>query len=326
MLLARTGTFASKVATPVVTVTGDIAMSPMTVAGVIEDVLPIDITGDIAMSPMTVAGVIEDVLPIDITGDIAMSPMTVAGVLAEPVTVEGAIEMGAMTVAGVLTEQDTLLDGLISWYELDEASGTRADSHTNSLNLSQAGTVGISGGGADFDGNSANHLFSDAANYNFGDTTFYIAAFVNIDDTVPGRGGTILSRDNFSANQQQFILFTSLSTPRFTVSPNGTAASGVAAVASSALTPGTWHLVEAYHNATTNQIGIAVDGGTFVTTAHSSGVFSATVRFQVGRRVASTSNYPIDAQIKQITIHNRMLETAERVALYNSGSGIAYPG
>ena len=71
----------------------------------------------------------------------------------------GAVAAATATIVGAFisfpSATSTLTDGLVAYWPLDEASGTRADSHSNSLDLTDNNTVSQGTG----------HVYANAADF-----------------------------------------------------------------------------------------------------------------------------------------------------------------
>jgi hypothetical protein len=90
-----------------------------------------------------------------------------------------------------------------------------------------------------------------------------------------------------------------------------------------ALSSGTWYLIHAWHDAANNVVGIVVDAGTPVTASYSGGLSQSVQDFNLGR-YAGGSSY-VDGVLDEVAVWKRVLTSDDRTALYNGGSGLAYP-
>jgi hypothetical protein len=235
--------------------------------------------------------------------------------------------VGGEVSGGAVTASETLLNNLVAWYELDDTSGNRTDSHTGGYTLTEAGTVATAtakvGTNAVSGFSGSNHLTNGNSAFNFGDTDFYFTAWI-YPSTVAGNA-TVLGRWDFGESARSYTFLRVGSDIYWRVSADGSAS--VNAILSGALSVNTWHFIEGYHDAAGNEIGIAIDGGSFVTTAHSSGVYSGgTVDFGIGVEFENNvAGNPWTGRIDNVTVHSRLLNSSERAELYNSGLGKAYP-
>lgn len=217
---------------------------------------------------------------------------------------------------------NSLLVELLAWWTLDEASGTRADSHGgNDLTddaASVAGVSGLQGNAALFDG-TADGL-TNATVANFGDESFTLACWVKQAAAV-NENGILICRDDFTKRRYTLNRNSAVDTYRFCV--NGTNCDWNATVKDTA-----WHLVVGYHDAESNLLGISVDSGAFVTTAHGTGAQGGVVGdpdFYIGNWDRTpTTDSAWDGLIDEVAVWGRVLTQSEVAQLYNSGNGITY--
>ena len=238
-----------------------------------------------------------------------------------------------------------LLVGLLAWWEFEESSGTRNDSHSSSLNLTQVGTINNSTGKV---AQSANispgtiNAFSNAANYLQRDGSFiptstqYWAGWINLTAGTNNAVFLIASKygpfeyEGGPGNRQIAILYdrTQAQPLRIIVSSTGSSASEKAIGVS--CNRDEWVFFEAYYDSVSTNIGIAVNNGSFsiLNTGYSSIFNATTATFKVGYYFfnsvsGSNSNRFL---IDELAIWNRMLTTEERTLLWNGGAGRSYTG
>jgi hypothetical protein len=237
----------------------------------------------------------------------------------------------ARTVAAPAAWQSTLLDDLVSWWSLDETSGTRADSH-GSNDLTDVGstgyTTGVKGNAADFVGINQ-HLYCVPTGMNTGDNSWSIAGWVRLDElttqpmdlicaltdasvTTGGSDGMHLS---YRYAEQAFDLTVRSNGTRYNVS------------ASTFGTPSidTWYFVYAYFDSPNNEIGISVNDGTVDTVAYTATPSSKSGSFSIGRW-GTTGPYPywLNGKVDELAFWNRVLTSQEVTDLYHVSSGRAY--
>ncbi len=214
-----------------------------------------------------------------------------------------------------------LTDSLISYWMMDEASGTRIDSH-GSNDLTDNNTVGSATGkinsAADFEASSSEKLtLADNADVSFGDEDFTLAFWINRESelNVPIIGkwdwGVDTQNDYMvwmNSGEFQWIVRNTLGG---TVAVNSTIGG---------IPTATWFFVVVWHDSANNQIGISVNAGTPQTAANSDGVTDGTHDFEIG---GSNSTY-YDGLIDEVGLWGRLLTSDERTELYNSGNGLAY--
>lgn len=226
-----------------------------------------------------------------------------------------------------------LIDNLVGYWKLDEASSNADDSH-GSNTLLQNGSVGtttgkLNGARGTF-GEYPGTYFYHASNSDLtvGDEDFTVAVWVKTGSSTgnqhcvgeyvfnsSGGGWTLLTSNDNSGKM------------RFLAKYN----SGTLDVADSttfgSVADNNWHHVVAWHDSVNNQIGIAIDGGSANTTSYSAGVGSNSIDFEVGWNLALGSL--VDARwqgyIDELGFWKRVLTSQERTDLYNGGAGLAYP-
>lgn len=233
-----------------------------------------------------------------------------------------------------ITESIDLLDGLIAWWELNESSGNRTDSSSNSVVLTQVGGP-ISGGSAKISNgiilteNNAQWLSSSNSLLNLTGTQYW-QCWVNLDSTFTVNNPVVFSKFRFDgADERQYVLRynNSNSAFEFSVSSDGTSSTEVN-VLSSSVSTNTAYFVEGYFDSINQQIGIAVDGGAFTVQATTfSSLHSSTAEFRLGAydNPSVSQVRPWKGWIDELVFYDRLLNSAERAASYNSGNGTAYP-
>lgn len=223
-----------------------------------------------------------------------------------------------------------LSDSLISYWPLDEASGSALDAHgSNDLAESASDTIdsaaGHVGGARDFELADTEYFsIADNADLSTGDIDFTIAAWVNL-ESLGTR--TIVSKFSTGASSREYTLQevgTGASARlRFSVDSNGTAIdTAVNADTFGAVSTATWYFVVAWHDSVNNVIGISVNDISD-TAAHSAGVFDGTAAFAIGARVNADGDY-FDGIIDEVGFWKRVLTSAEITELYNAGAGRDY--
>lgn len=220
--------------------------------------------------------------------------------------------------------------GLISWWELNEESGTRVDSHASN-DLTDNNTVlfntGKQGNAADFESGSSESLsISDASQsgLRLGDNDWSICAWVQA-ETFPGDASIVVKQSDAAATQE-YRLYYKTSATEFALTVYDGVASSASVDASTFGTPatGTWYFVYGEHKAgATNTVGISVNAGTIDTAADLAVNSGSTADFHIGARAHSTQRF-WDGEIDEVAIFSRALSQAEIDWLYNSGSGRAY--
>jgi hypothetical protein len=226
-------------------------------------------------------------------------------------------DQGALVVSGLSAPTSPLLTSLVSYWKLEEASGSRADSYgTNPLTPVNTPTngVGIIGNACNFVGSSTQYL-SHASNSDLqlGDRDWTIQFWASI-----GAAGnqTFLAKD--ATTREYHIDLAGGQLRMFWV--NG----GVPIVSSSPVTGGLWGHVLAWYDATANTLNLQINNGTVASV--SDGGFVPPVgadEFRIGYDAAGGN--PFTGLIDEVAIWKRLLTPAERASLYNGGAGLTYP-
>jgi concanavalin A-like lectin/glucanase superfamily protein len=222
-----------------------------------------------------------------------------------------------------------LIDSLVSYYKLDEASGDALDAH-GSNNLTDNGTVGagtgIINGARDFESSVPEYFtHADNADFSTGDIDFAFSLWVKIESI----SGVIVvfRKDDGSANRE-YGLYYDNSAARFKFYVFGSASGGnfheVAADNLGVANTGVWYHLICWHDSVNNLIGIVGNGGTANTLAHTTGVYNGTASFGLGGD-STSSSASMDGLIDEFGFWKRVLSEAEWAQLYNSGAALPYP-
>ena len=214
--------------------------------------------------------------------------------------------------------------GLVAWYDLEEASGTRVDAHTNGLDLTENGTVGSATGKV---GDCAfKTVFDNGSLYHADDTNFDIEGDMTIAGWVYMESLTnnlaFVSKWLGATSDKSYILYkpSGLRTVRFIASSDGAASS--LTLETTALALDTWFFITLKFVAGGTST-LYVDNSSFDTGTAPSAIHNSSSRFELfsfNTGAITTSKGGIDS----LGIWNRALEASEITTLYNSGSGVAY--
>jgi hypothetical protein len=224
-----------------------------------------------------------------------------------------------------------LLSSLISYWKLDEASGTRADSHgTNDLTdaVSTASAAGKINNAADLERGDGDYLYiGDNASISTGDIDFTFSIWVKV-ESLPGGGNlyAIISQDDWSGfTDRAHLLYLDGTSNKIIWDVFGAAGSigQVTANNFGALTTGVWYHIVCWHDAVNNQVGIKINDGTADTVATTGAAANSAKRFILGTGDGSAApNY--DGLLDECGFWKRILTAGEKTALYNGGSGLPY--
>ena len=219
----------------------------------------------------------------------------------------------------------TLLNDLVSWWTMDDASGDRLDSHGSNDLDSTFKTVGyvaghISGAG-DFPGSGAGlYTLLTPHGLQAGARSFALSLWIEFDalgTQIPiqcGSGGL--------ASNNDWFLEHSASRLRFYV-PDGGVWKIAVANTFGAPTTATYYHVYGQYDYSTGVIGISINNGTLDTVAGPATPNDAGYGVGFGVGVGAYFNGRMDEIAFWAT---RVLTTDERTELYNGGAGIGYPG
>jgi hypothetical protein len=240
-----------------------------------------------------------------------------AGVIASCSVAAVPIDPIAVSIYGKMT----------SWWELDEASGTRVDSFgLNNLTLSgaeQGLADGVRGAGdpaANLNGAMSFYVPDTASVQSpspagdrvqfawfYTTSTAYQGILFKWNSGTPGvcdRAVDIVSGDlrGFSANGGSYIISTS---PAATIPTS------------------TWHFVVHWRDSADGKERIQVDDGTIYVSAAASGANASTEPFAIGS--VSTLGSKLQGRMQRVGwAKGAFLDATERTWLYNSGSGRTY--
>lgn len=219
----------------------------------------------------------------------------------------------------------TLLTGLISYWKLNEAGGTRFDSYgVNDLtdSGSTGSVLGMIGNGANFSG-TTNLYHTPGGDFDVGASDFTFAFWVKM-GSVLGFPGLVCQHADAS-NDESYILF-------FAQSPNDaflfdTSSNGLtfdsAVVDTTTISNDVWYYVVAWVDQVGGTINIQVNGGVVNSSLFIGPVHSSGQPFRFGQ-LGSTGNY-LTGAMDEVGFWKRVLTPTERTSLYNGGLGLTYP-
>jgi concanavalin A-like lectin/glucanase superfamily protein len=238
-------------------------------------------------------------------------------------TMPRTIGTGRALLGRAAAAPSTLLNGLISYWKLDEASGVAIDSvgaNTLTDNNTVTSAAGKVAGARQFTAAQSEWLScADNAALSTGDIDFSIAVWINLNAGVTTR--VVASKGNLGAytTAEFSVEHSGGATITFYVG-NGAASANVG----KALAVSGWHFVVAWHDSVANTINIQVDNGTLASTSYSGGSYDSAFDFNIGKWANYAGGY-FDGLIDELAIWKRLLTAAERTSLYNAGAGITHP-
>lgn len=218
----------------------------------------------------------------------------------------------------------SLLTSLISWWKLDEASGTRADSVVASGNdLTDNNTVlfgtGKQGNAADFEQANSEWLSRvSGASLQTGDIDFTVCGWVNIESIAGGFDPCLAKKGATASREYQVRLDSATNVFQFLVSSDGSTTTTLDY--GSTFTTATWYFVIAWHDSVANTINLQVNNGVVASASYASGITAGAGNFQMSYNDWDTVGI-YDGLMDEVAFWKRVLTAAERTYLYNSGAG-----
>ena len=230
----------------------------------------------------------------------------------------------------------TLTNGLVAYWPLNEASGTRSDSHSNSLDLTDNNTVGQGTGNvyanaADFEEVNSEYLTRSSTDL-LQPLSFSISLWIKPED-LTGAVTPLISKHDSMESEQSYILYYYPPTNKLSWAiyendgaggPGGSVPQALSGA--SPMSSGTWyHIVVTLDDQ--NEIQLILNDGTPFTASVTESMYQSSSDFGIGAYFSEGS--PIgssyfDGLMEATSFYNRVLTAAEITSLYNSGSGIAY--
>jgi len=212
---------------------------------------------------------------------------------------------------------------LISWWKLEEASGTRNDSHgTNHLadnNTVLNDAAGKKSNAASFvTANSEWLSIASNASLQTGDIDFTVGLWVKVTGASTVRfAGKADAAGSASEWYLEGLEFSGQYYPTFSIKNNSLALNN------DIINANTWAFVVAWHDATANKIYIQVDNGSPASENLASGPTAAADGFSIGRAGERAANY-MGGLIDEVFLYKKVLTAAQRTWLYNAGAGRTY--
>jgi hypothetical protein len=211
-----------------------------------------------------------------------------------------------------------LIDNLISYWSLDEASGNALDSHGSHAltdNNTCGSAAGKVGNARTFNGSNEFFSKSDHADLSGGDIAITLQVWFLLNAT--GQFHFLIGK----GTSDEYALFvTSANQLRFEVV--NAALGSASATDGTTLTTGTWYYGTGWHDPVANQIGVALNAGTATTTAWTTGIRDGTGAFAIGAR--GNGSFLTSGNIDEAALWHRVLSGAERTELHNGGTGRDY--
>ena len=223
---------------------------------------------------------------------------------------------GAAATLTKTNPSSTLKTGLVSFWELEEASGTRADSHGTNPLVPTGTPTNIAGkvGNCVVTTTSTNYLTcADNADLNASGKDFTIAGWVywSANNEIAKKG------ISFGQNEWVLDIFFTGSSNVFrlrTISSDGNT-TDAAAQSATPLSVNTWYFVCATYTLATKTATVSTNAGTRATATGASTIPNKTDPFRLGN---------LNGRLDQFGWWDRVLTPTEEAALYNGGAGLSY--
>lgn len=253
--------------------------------------------------------------------------MSIVGSIARPNGIVDSIVGNIAADGGGIT---TLTNDLVSWWSLDETSGTRVDSH-GSNDLTDQNTVlsttGKQSNAASFvSANLERLIIASPTGLHFGDADFSACAWVYVDAITDNH--VILGSGENTSGQVNWGLQINNATDqfKFLIPVASLTFETVEASTFGTITVDEWNFVYAAHDSANSKLLISVNDGTVDEQALTGTKQDFGTEFAIGSWGGATSPKYFDGDVDEAAVWSRLLTAAEITELYNSGNGIAYPG
>jgi hypothetical protein len=228
-------------------------------------------------------------------------------------------------------QRTTLLSNLVAYWKMDEASGTRNDSHganhltDNNTVTSAAAKLGTAS--AQFTASNLEYLSlaDNAAMSIGGHIDFCTWGWVWMDSKSATRTIMVKGTANTTAGLE-YRLYYDVGSDRIVWGVgNGTIFGNATASNFGAPSTGQWIFFYCWHDAIGDVVGIKINNGTADTQAHNVGVQDTGGNLRFGSR-ADAATLVWDGRIDGVGFcKGYLLTTAEQAQMYNSGTGLDYP-
>lgn len=228
-----------------------------------------------------------------------------------------------------MAEVNPRVTGLEAWWSLNEASGSRADSH-GANTLTDINTVtqaaGKVGNAAQFvNANSEILQIADNPALSFGDEDFTIGGWFYLDNKTTTQ--FLLGKLDWFNNDREYVIYFGIGENRliFSVSSNGTAFQAEHADVLGIPALATWYFIVAWHDASGNTINIQINNAAVDSAAYALGCNDNISDFVIGGSfIDGVPENEMDGRADESFVYRRVLTADERSWLWNSGNGRAY--
>ena len=207
------------------------------------------------------------------------------------------------------------------------SSFTSSSSSIEFSSFSSSSSSGDEAFAADFNGTTQFLNIADNTDLSMSDVDFHICVFAFL-DVKTGNNKTILGKFNTeAADDRGYLLLYSVGDDQFRwiVSADGTVGTVTNLFSTNLPTvnTGTWYMINVWHDSVNDEIGMRINDGDILTTAHTGGVFDNVTDFKIGAFNTTELQF-IDGRVSQARIwKNRILTESEMNEIFNLGNG--YP-
>lgn len=231
-------------------------------------------------------------------------------------------------VSPTSSSSSTLMVDILAYWKLDETTGDRIDSHGTNLltaNVAPSYTNGVISNAVRTSGpNNSGVRRVDGPVFDRGDSDFTFAGWFKL--YLTNGFYYLLSKEGTS--QYEYSLTYDNSTDRITwrIWSNCAGSGNRDVVASNFGSPGTnsANFIVMWFDTTNNVVGVSVNDGTPNTTSTTNFPCASTSTFYLCT-VSFTGTPSINGYVDEVGYWSRVLTSAERTELYNSGAGKTYP-
>jgi concanavalin A-like lectin/glucanase superfamily protein len=221
----------------------------------------------------------------------------------------------------VVVPPSSLLTSIVSYWKMEEASGTRIDSVVasgNDLtdNNTVGSTTGIIGNGAAFV--SANNEYLTRAGTPFDFTASWtIALWANLTNTADYRSLLATTPSNSTLGPLRAFIAPADTKLEFDFQPG---LGGSALLVS--ISTGVWTNIVIWHDNSNDEVGVAFNAGT--PTTGTVNMTAAMNGLAIGA-ISTGGGIAWEGAIDEVGFWSTTLSSAQRTSLYNGGAGITYP-
>ncbi len=217
---------------------------------------------------------------------------------------------------------------LISWWAMNEASGSAIDSHGTNHLAETSGTIASVAGkvnnARDFElADSKYFTIASNATLQSGTNGLTIGCWAKF-ESLGSTAQYIMAKAKSGTTSCEYRLHTpepSGNTIQFDVSTNGTTIT-YGSTSAGTMSTGVWYFIMAWWDKTAQKIYSSINNGTPAEAAFTGDIWQGTNSFTIG--ASNTPDKYTDAIIDEAFLYKKTLTADERTWLYNSGNGRSY--